>query len=86
LQLHNTTSIAISIDDAIRAIELVLGSGDASTSVTATTTFDELGLSSLDFAEVLVALEEIAGRAVDIESISEDLVTVADLTKLRLAG
>jgi acyl carrier protein len=85
--LEGANSKAISIDEALRAVESVLGDGaQSATGITPSATFDDLGLSSLDFTEVLVALEEVAGGEVDSESISEDLVTVADLTKLRLVS
>lgn len=77
----------IALDDAVRAVAAVVAAGEPSeANVTGDSTFDELGLSSLDFTEVLVTLEETVGRAVDVESITEDLVTVADLTKLRLVA
>ena len=75
----------IALEDAIRAVRSVVAMGEpAEADVSADSTFEELGLSSLDFTEVLVALEETIHRAVDVESISADLVTVGDLTRLRL--
>lgn len=50
--------------------------------VDADTRLDELGLDSLDFAELFVALEEAAGGEIDPQS-TVGLSTVADLPELR---
>jgi acyl carrier protein len=49
---------------------------------TAETRLEELGMSSLDFAELLAALEEAAGGEIDMSSVA-GLETVEDLVRLR---
>ncbi len=73
----------VSHEAAVTAVGDVLrarhGDGIA---VDARTPLRELGLDSLDVAELIVVLEEMVGRELDLESL-EDVETVGDLTRLR---
>jgi long-chain acyl-CoA synthetase len=63
-------------------VEALLGKWSAGRVVGAGTTLDELGLSSLDRIELMVALEQKAGVALDEEAFA-GARTVADLEQLR---
>lgn len=73
----------VSQDAAVTAVGDVLrarhGDGIA---VDARTPLRELGLDSLDVAELIVVLEEMVGLELDQESL-EDVETVGDLTRMR---
>lgn len=65
-------------------VEALLARYSAGRTVTAGTTLDDLGLSSLDRIELMVALEQKLGVPVD-EGAFAEARTVADLEKLRQA-
>lgn len=67
----------------IAAVSEVLATAQADpVPVDAGTELDALGLDSLDFAELFVALEEVGGGEIDPQSIV-GITTVGDLTGLR---
>ena len=66
---------------AATSIEALLSKYSAGRTLGAETSLEELGLSSLDRIELLVALEQKLGRSVD-ESVFADARTVADLDRL----
>ncbi len=73
----------VTLDVAVTAVGDVLRArhGDE-IAVDARTPLRELGLDSLDAAELIVVLEEIVGLELDQESL-EDVETVGDLTRVR---
>ncbi len=75
---------AISLQDAVEAIREILGPGREKP-VDADSRLVELGLDSLDAAELFLLLEEKAGFALDPGS-AGTLDCVADLTRLRPAA
>jgi acyl carrier protein len=75
------TSEAITLQTAIRAVEEVLGPRLGQTPVQAGMSLLELGLDSLDLAELFLVLEESAGQQLDPASAGE-LERVGDLTRL----
>lgn len=77
------TSDGITIENAVEAVDQILGprrTGGAP--VDADARFVDLGLDSLDVAELFLLLEEAAGQQLDPASAGE-LERVGDLTKLR---
>jgi acyl carrier protein len=76
---------AVSIDQAIAAVEELLAQRRGSFPVpTADTSFQALGLDSLDMAELFVIVERTVGRRLDSETAGEVLV-VSDLARLQPA-
>jgi acyl carrier protein len=79
------TSASISLQDALEAIDEILGPGRNSAQVKADSRLVDLGLDSLDAAELFLLLEEKAGVQLDPASAGE-LQSVEDLTKLQPAA
>jgi acyl carrier protein len=78
------TSGPISLQDALEAIREILGPGRQAEELDADSQLVDLGLDSLDAAEIFLLLEEKAGEPLDPASAGE-LQRVEDLTKLRAA-
>lgn len=76
------TSSAIDLQDALAAVNEILGPGRQTTPVQADSRLVDLGLDSLDAAELFLLLEEKAGQALDPGSAGE-LERIEDLTRLR---
>jgi acyl carrier protein len=73
----------ISEQDAIAAVTEVLdGRGADGTEIDPGTNLHDLGLDSLDLAELFMVLEELAGERLDPTS-AGDVVLVGDLCNLR---
>lgn len=76
------TTKPIRIEDAIEAVaEILEDRGIDWGAVTAETNLRDVGLDSLELAELFMILEERAGTRLDPES-GADVVVVADLTGL----
>lgn len=75
---------AIDLQDALAAVREILGPGRGGTPVEPGSRLVDLGLDSLDAAELFLLLEEKAGQALDPGSAGE-LERVEDLTRLRPA-
>lgn len=81
-----SSTIVVSEAQAVQAIsELLEDRGADAGEVHGDTPLDELGLDSLEFAELFMLLEESFGVRFDPAS-AKDLSTVADFTKLRPFG
>lgn len=75
----------VTLDQAIQAVNSVLAKSRRDAPVaTAETTMEELGLTSLDIAEVVVALEDLIGGELDTVN-APDVTRVGDLVNLRRA-
>ena len=72
------------MQDARDAIAEILGPRREAAEIEAETSLADLGLDSLDAAELFLLLEEKAGRSLDPGSAGE-LASVGDLIKLRAA-
>jgi acyl carrier protein len=79
------TPSAISLQDALDAVTEVLSWRLGNRTLDADARLDDLGLDSLDAAELFLRLEEKAGRPLDPASAGE-LERVEDLTKLKPAS
>ncbi len=77
-------SSAIDLPDALAAVREILGTGRGGAPVEAGSRLVDLGLDSLDAAELFLLLEEKAGQPLDPGSAGE-LERVEDLTRLRPA-
>ena len=74
----------ITAEDAVRAVsELLEERGRDFRGIRADTPVEELGLDSLDVAELFMALAEIAGGPIDVDS-RHAIVLVRDLAALEL--
>ena len=71
------------MQDARDAIAEILGPRQEAAKIETDTRLADLGLDSLDAAELFLLLEEKAGHSLDPGSAGE-LTDVGDLTKLRL--
>ena len=78
------TSNPISLQDVLDAIAEILGPGRNTGGVDAGSRLVDLGLDSLDAAELFLMLEDRVGQPLDPGSAGE-LVHVEDLTKLQPA-
>lgn len=79
-----STISRITAEDAVRAVsELLEERGRDFGDICADTPVRELGLDSLDVAELFMALEEIAGARIDVDS-RQAVVLVGDLAALEL--
>lgn len=77
------SEIALTEDDAVAAANRVMSERRADWDpVGADTRFDEIGLDSLDLAELFIVLEDMAQTELDPAS-AEGLERVGDLAKLR---
>jgi acyl carrier protein len=75
----------VTLDQALEAVNSVLAKSRRNAPVaTAETTMEELGLTSLDIAEVVVALEDLIGGELDTAN-AADVNRVGDLVLLRRA-
>lgn len=75
---------AISTDDAVAAVVEILAEKNRATEhITSSSSLSDLGLDSLDTAELFMALEDISGTRLDPDS-AANLHTVADLTRLKV--
>jgi acyl carrier protein len=73
----------LTVEDAVAAVNSVVSKKrGAAHTIDASARLEELRLSSLDIAEVLVTLEEAAGCELDPES-ARDLEVVGDLVALQ---
>jgi acyl carrier protein len=73
----------ITVDDAVEAVKRVLSRKSVDgIDLQPDTRFEDLGLDSLDAADLCITLEEIAGRPLDVSSLSE-AATIADLAAVR---
>lgn len=79
------TSEVITLDTAMRVVNDVLGPRGRGDPIDGEARFVELGLDSLDVAELFLQLEEAAGRQLDPASAGE-LEKVGDLTRLQPAA
>lgn len=78
-----TATQTITVDQALEAVaELMEDRAFEWGAVDADTRLDELGLDSLEFAELFMILGEMAGGPVDPRS-AEGMVVVGDLPKVR---
>ncbi|HEX8065571.1 MAG TPA: phosphopantetheine-binding protein [Thermoleophilaceae bacterium] len=76
----------VTLDQAIEAVDRVVARSRAEpVRVTAETTLEDLDLTSVDVAEIVVALEEMLDADLDTESAGE-ILSVGDLTGLRRVG
>jgi acyl carrier protein len=74
----------ISLQDVLDAITEILGPGRNAAAIEANSRLVDLGLDSLDAAELFLLLEDRIGQPLDPGSAGE-LVHVEDLTKLQPA-
>jgi acyl carrier protein len=65
------------------ANDVLMGRRHSITAVTASTPLEELGLDSLEIAELFAALEDRCGAELDPES-AQSLLTIGDLAQLRV--
>jgi acyl carrier protein len=73
----------VTLEQVVEAIRSVAGAKrEIPGAVRSDTVLEELGLSSLEVAEVIVALEERIGGELDTDS-AADAVTVGDLVRLK---
>jgi acyl carrier protein len=73
---------AITTEQAVQAVAELLDERGRPVDVDAGTRLTDLGLDSLDLAELSLALEEIAGARMDPAS-AETAASVGDLSRLR---
>ena len=72
----------VTLAHVVETIEDVLETQGVATELNGATLLEDLALDSLDFAEIVVRLEEAIGIPLDPESV-DGFERVADLTKLR---
>ncbi len=84
MQPNTAVSADIDLDLVVAAVERMIEQrrGGRTPAIGPDTRFDELGLTSLDFAETFVTIEELVGHELDPDSAS-DFTVVGDLVNLR---
>lgn len=78
-----STAASITIEQAVQAVKEALAErGSSVYDVVEGTSLKDLGLDSMELAELFMALEDLTGARLDPDS-AEDVELVRDLTHLR---